>query len=98
MGTQVVILWFKKFVFHFREEENNEKAGQPGRCCYIWASTRQNLSSEYDSNQSPQLQRLARKLKFRYMILSKKGIINTHYHNSNLIWRTVSRRVDEVIP
>ena len=24
--------------------------------------------------------------------------INTHYHNSNLIWRTVSRRDDEVIP
>ena len=23
---------------------------------------------------------------------------NTHYHNSNLIWRTVLRRVDEVIP
>ena len=23
--------------------------------------------------------------------------IYTHYHNSNLIWRTVSRRVDEVI-
>ena len=33
-----------------------------------WASTRQNLSSGFntkrDSNQSPQLQRLARKLKF----------------------------------
>ena len=25
-------------------------------------------------------------------------VINTHYHNSNLIWRTVSRRVDEIIP
>ena len=25
-------------------------------------------------------------------------LIYTHYHNSNLIWRTVSRRVDEVIP
>ena len=24
--------------------------------------------------------------------------IHTYYHNSNLIWRTVSRRVDEVIP
>ena len=24
--------------------------------------------------------------------------LHTHYHNSNLIWRTVSRRVDEVIP
>ena len=24
--------------------------------------------------------------------------IYTHYHKSNLIWRTVSRRVDEVIP
>ena len=36
---------------------------------YIWASTRQELSSGFptkrDSNQSPQLQRLARKLKFR---------------------------------
>ena len=36
----------------------------------IWASTPQNLSSEFltnrDSNQSPQLQRLARKLKFRW--------------------------------
>ena len=34
----------------------------------IWASTRQNLSSVFltkrDSNQSPQLQKLARKLKF----------------------------------
>ena len=34
----------------------------------IWASTQQNLSSGFlkkrDSNQSPQLQRLARKLKF----------------------------------
>ena len=26
------------------------------------------------------------------------GRSHTHYHNSNLIWRTVSRRVDEVIP
>ena len=25
-------------------------------------------------------------------------IINTHYYNSNVIWRTKSRRVDEVIP
>ena len=25
-------------------------------------------------------------------------MLDTHYHNSNLIWRTVSRRVDEVIP
>ena len=24
--------------------------------------------------------------------------IYTHYHNSNLIWRIVSRRVDEIIP
>ena len=24
--------------------------------------------------------------------------VHTHYYNSNLIWRTVSRRVDEVIP
>ena len=24
--------------------------------------------------------------------------INTHYYNSNVIWRTVSLRVDEVIP
>ena len=28
----------------------------------------------------------------------KKILVNTHYHNSNLIWRTVSRRVDVVIP
>ena len=27
-----------------------------------------------------------------------KGMVYTHYHNGNLIWRTVSRRVDEVIP
>ena len=26
------------------------------------------------------------------------GQIDTHNHNSNLIWRTVSRRVDGVIP
>ena len=32
------------------------------------------------------------------MELSRAGTINTHYHNSNLIWRTVSHRVDEVIP
>ena len=25
-------------------------------------------------------------------------MVYTHYHNSNLIWRTLSRRVDEVIP
>ena len=25
-------------------------------------------------------------------------MIYTHYHNRNLIWRTVSRRVEEVIP
>ena len=25
-------------------------------------------------------------------------LVYTHYHNSNLIWRAVSRRVDEVIP
>ena len=30
-------------------------------------------------------------------ILSNGGLIHAHYHNSNLIWRTVSRRVDEVI-
>ena len=27
-----------------------------------------------------------------------KKMLNTHYRNCNLIWRTVSRRVDEVIP
>ena len=27
-----------------------------------------------------------------------KHVISTHYYDSNLIWRTVSRRVDEVIP
>ena len=27
----------------------------------------------------------------------ENGTVNTHYHYSNLIWRTVSRRVDEVI-
>ena len=32
------------------------------------------------------------------LTLSTLIICNTHYHNSNLIWRTVSRRVDEVIP
>ena len=26
------------------------------------------------------------------------GLIYTHYHNSKLIWRTVSRRVGEVTP
>ena len=26
------------------------------------------------------------------------AIYHTHYYNGNLIWRTVSRRVDEVIP
>ena len=25
-------------------------------------------------------------------------MVHTHFYNSNLIWRTVSRRVDEVIP
>ena len=25
-------------------------------------------------------------------------LIHTHYYNSNLIWHTVSHRVDEVIP
>ena len=28
----------------------------------------------------------------------KTAISHTYYHNSNLIWRTVSRPVDEVIP
>ena len=28
----------------------------------------------------------------------QKSMVDTHYYNSNLIWRTVSRRVDEVIP
>ena len=34
------------------------------------------------------------------MLQVKKGrsVVHTHYYNSNLIWRTVSRRVDEVIP
>ena len=27
-----------------------------------------------------------------------KYYLNTHYYNSNLIWRTVSLRVDDVIP
>ena len=27
-----------------------------------------------------------------------ENMVYTHYHNSNLIWCTVSRRVDEVIP
>ena len=39
-----------------------------GKCGIIWASSRENLSSGFPteriSNQSPQLQRLARKLKF----------------------------------
>ena len=26
------------------------------------------------------------------------NVINTHYYNSNLIWRTLSCQVDEVIP
>ena len=51
----------------------------------IWASTQQNLSlgfpTQRDSNQSPQLKRLARKLIFSPvasvdMIISKKGITN----------------------
>ena len=29
---------------------------------------------------------------------AKQNKMHTHYHNSNLIWRTVSRLVDEVIP
>ena len=33
-----------------------------------------------------------------FMIAKLLRAIYTHYHNSNLIWRTVSRRVDEVIP
>ena len=32
------------------------------------------------------------------MSLSRSHVIYTHYHNSNLIWHTVSSRVDEVIP
>ena len=32
------------------------------------------------------------------VLLILSHLIHTHYHNSNLIWRTVSRRVDEVIP
>ena len=39
-----------------------------GRPCLLWASSRENLSSGFPtrrvSNQSPKLQRLARKLKF----------------------------------
>ena len=31
------------------------------------------------------------------VFMDVKDVINTHYHNSNLIWLTVSRRVDEVI-
>ena len=31
-------------------------------------------------------------------LIHMDAYIHTHYHNSNLIWRTVSRRVDEVIP
>ena len=31
-------------------------------------------------------------------VFLRNRIVNTHYHNSNLIWRTVSRQVDEVIP
>ena len=27
-----------------------------------------------------------------------KYVITTHYYNSNLIWRTLSCRVDEIIP
>ena len=30
--------------------------------------------------------------------LAFSHLLDTHYHNSNLIWRTVSRPVDEVIP
>ena len=35
---------------------------------------------------------------FRKCKLFKHRKVYIHYHNSNLIWRTVSRRVDEVIP
>ena len=31
-------------------------------------------------------------------LVCKLHSLNTHCYNSNLIWRTVSRRVDEVIP
>ena len=34
---------------------------------------------------------------YQVCVLSKTGLINTYYHNSILIWRTVSRQVDEVI-
>ena len=49
------------------------------QCMYIWAWMGQNLSSGFpNSNQSPQLQRLARKMECRVaslvMILSKKQI------------------------
>ena len=33
-----------------------------------------------------------------FMVEGHLVMIHTPYHNSNLIWRTVSRRVDEVIP
>ena len=36
----------------------------------------------------------ASSVSFSYFV----SMLHTHYHNSNLIWRTVSRRVDEVIP
>ena len=30
--------------------------------------------------------------------MNVKLMTDTHYYNSNLIWRTISRRVSEVIP
>ena len=35
---------------------------------------------------------------FFYQMTSSLGVIYTYYHNSNLIWRTVSCLLDEVIP
>ena len=35
---------------------------------------------------------------YHLLLHTNRYSVYTHYHNSNLIWRTVSHRVDEVIP
>ena len=73
---------------------------------FIWAGTRENLSSKPDSNQSPQLQRLARKLKFHIasldIILSTKRItkvlIRLLADNSNEIWASLRENLSLGFP
>ena len=52
----------------------------------------------FENRADPDQAALVRAVQSGSTLFDCGDMINTHYHNRNLIWRTVSRRVDEIKP